>query len=422
MVWTTFSAGVGRATLLKLGLATGQIRARFPGMPHRSGRHATNTPWPRRGQGAVLGLHRSTDLGALWTAIQRLLETFVPHDTLVMSVNYLDWRREATTRRLTSTRSRVVDDEDAARIISGEGRNFFQPFLEAHPGIPCYRHTDVMDPAGIPRTRYYRRYMLPLGWRYSAHLLFWRGKEVETSVALRRRPDQGDFSLAEMSLLRLLHAHLTVAFERVRDFEGERRRRRLLETFYRSRPEAVLFLNWDLSVSYASHEAMVICATWNFGAVKSRRYTPQAVFRLPEEVGLACTSLKAAWEKVREPAAREAEARRVSVLDPEGACRAEIALQREAGGAFSKPIFVVRMEGPEGHPLPPGGSDPSASHLRTRLTPSERSLVDLVCLGYTNKEIADQLGRTVGSVKVQLSGVFQKLHVSNRAKLILALR
>ena len=45
----------------------------------------------------------------------------------------------------------------------------------------------------------------------------------------------------------------------------------------------------------------------------------------------------------------------------------------------------------------------------------------LVCAGLTNKEIAQQLRKTEGSVKVQLSGIFRKLRVDSRAKLIVAL-
>jgi DNA-binding CsgD family transcriptional regulator len=375
------------------------------------------------GQRALLGLHRTVELGALWTAIQRLLESLVPHDTLVMSVNYLDWRREATTRRLTSTKSRVVDDEDTARILVEEGRTFFQPFLEAHSGIPCYRHTDIMAPERIPSTPYYQRYMTPLGWRYSAHLLFWRGPEVETSIALRRRPEEGDFTRVEMRLLRHLHDHLTVAFERVREFENERRRRRLLENFYRAKPEAVMFLNWDQSVLYASHEAMAICAAWNFGAAKARRYTPQAVFRVPDAIETACTALRPAWNEGGETAGAGTPVTRTSEVESrDRTCRAEISAQRETGGALTKPIFVVRLAASDALTLPLGMPELSAKHLRAQLTQGERTLVDLVCLGYTNKEVATQLGRTVGSVKVQLSGVFQKLHVTSRAKLILALR
>ena len=44
-----------------------------------------------RAQRALLGLHRAVEFRELWTALQRVFETLVPHDTLVMSVNYVDW-------------------------------------------------------------------------------------------------------------------------------------------------------------------------------------------------------------------------------------------------------------------------------------------------------------------------------------------
>ena len=374
-----------------------------------------------RGQRVLLGLHRAVDFAELWTALQRLLETLVPHDTLVMSVNYLDWRSESATRRLTSAKSRVTDDEYTSRIVMVEGRQFFGPFLERHRGIPCYRHTEVMDPKKIPATPYYQRYMIPLGWRWSAHLLFWRGEQVETSFALRRRPEQGDFTDEEMETLRTLHQHIVVAFERVRIFEGERRRRRLLENFYRAKPEAVVFLDWNLDAVYASQEAIALCAAWNFGPEKARTFTPQAVFRIPTEILAACTGLKPAWEKqasmapAREPAPLETQV-------SSGLYRAAITLRRESAGALTKPIFVIHLHSPEAALLGTGGADSSPDRLRAQLTPNERALADLVCAGLSNKEIAAKLRRSEGSVKVQLSGIFQKIGVTSRARLMVALR
>lgn len=379
-----------------------------------------------RAQRAVLGLHRALDFAELWTALQRVFETMVPHDTLVMSVNYVDWRREATTRRLTSANSRIVDDENAAKLIVGEGSKFFQPFLEQNPGIPCYRHTEIMpdQPDKIPETRYYQRYMTPLGWRYSAHLLFWRDGDVETSFALRRRPDQGDFTEVEMGALRTLHPQIAVAFERVRLFEGERRRRRLLENFYRAKPEAVLFLDWDLSLLYASQEGLALCAAWNFGPEEARLYNAQAVFSVPNEIQAACSTLKPHWEKeVSASHPQESQPLHSSVTSTRPGYEAVVTLRREGSGSLTKPLFIVRLKSPE-TPALPASAQTDAAHERLRggLTPTERELADLVCTGMSNKEIAARLRRSEGSVKVQLSGVFQKLRVNSRAKMMVALR
>ena len=52
-----------------------------------------------------------------------------------------------------------------------------------------------------------------------------------------------------------------------------------------------------------------------------------------------------------------------------------------------------------------------------RLTPRDRKLVGLVARGLRNREIAEELGVTEGTVKVYLHGIFEKLGVSTRTEL-----
>ncbi len=52
------------------------------------------------------------------------------------------------------------------------------------------------------------------------------------------------------------------------------------------------------------------------------------------------------------------------------------------------------------------------------LTKRETEIVDLVCLGLRNRQIADQCALTEGTVKIHLNSVFRKLGVSSRAELI----
>jgi two-component system nitrate/nitrite response regulator NarL len=53
----------------------------------------------------------------------------------------------------------------------------------------------------------------------------------------------------------------------------------------------------------------------------------------------------------------------------------------------------------------------------TTLAPRERQLIGFVRKGLRNREIAEQLGVTEGTVKVYLHGVFEKLGVSSRTEL-----
>lgn len=372
-------------------------------------------------QNAVLEVNRALGVNELWNSLRSLFHDLLPHDTLVMSQGYTDWRSETTSRRLTSSHSPVPDDLQTQAMIAAEGRRFFQPFLDAHPGIPAYSHAQLMeDRRKIPQSRYYQRFMKPAGWRYSAHLLFWQGGEVNTSFAIRRRAEQGDFTPEDLSLLTTLHPHIGAALDRLDAYEGERRTRLLLESYYRAQPEAVMFLDWDLHVIYTSLEASRLCAVWNFGADEARRYNSQAVFALPSGVSGACEEIKASLlisGTEQSPNAPLAP-RTLTIQSAAGDCEAVVTLRRDGRGTHSRPVFLVRFKeaaaGSEGQS--------NSRHLLAQLTPAERELATLICEGLPNKLIALKLHKTEGSVRVQISGIYQKLRVGSRSQLIIALR
>jgi DNA-binding NarL/FixJ family response regulator len=58
----------------------------------------------------------------------------------------------------------------------------------------------------------------------------------------------------------------------------------------------------------------------------------------------------------------------------------------------------------------------------SQLTHRERVIAELVAKGHRNKEIADSLSITEGTVKVHLGNIYKKLAVSNRVGLALHLR
>jgi two-component system nitrate/nitrite response regulator NarL len=62
-------------------------------------------------------------------------------------------------------------------------------------------------------------------------------------------------------------------------------------------------------------------------------------------------------------------------------------------------------------------SETLGDHVSPPLSPRERQLINLVRQGLRNREIADQLGVTEGTIKVYLHAVFDKLGVSSRTEL-----
>ena len=60
--------------------------------------------------------------------------------------------------------------------------------------------------------------------------------------------------------------------------------------------------------------------------------------------------------------------------------------------------------------------------MQAALSYREQQLLDHITKGYTNQEIADKLGLTVGTTKDYLSQLFKKLHVRNRLQAVIAAR
>ncbi len=54
----------------------------------------------------------------------------------------------------------------------------------------------------------------------------------------------------------------------------------------------------------------------------------------------------------------------------------------------------------------------------SKLTPRQQEVLDLMALGKSNKEIADELGLTTGTVKMHSSRLFKTLNVQNRTEAV----
>ena len=80
----------------------------------------------------------------------------------------------------------------------------------------------------------------------------------------------------------------------------------------------------------------------------------------------------------------------------------------QSGGTWVDPELTARIQ---------ELSESFGDVRRPALAPRERQLIRFVRQGLRNKEIANELGVTEGTVKVYLHGIFEKLGVSTRTEL-----
>jgi len=91
--------------------------------------------------------------------------------------------------------------------------------------------------------------------------------------------------------------------------------------------------------------------------------------------------------------------------------------------ALEKPVFQIRFarRAPSADREPNTSRHPRPGQLPPQfasLTLREREVVDCICRGLSNEAIAQQLSKSVPTVKNQLHSIFQKLSVSSRAALM----
>lgn len=85
-----------------------------------------------------------------------------------------------------------------------------------------------------------------------------------------------------------------------------------------------------------------------------------------------------------------------------------------AGRRWIEPVLLQQALDLKMGPGPGGGL--------AALTPRERAVADLVAQGRRNREIAEELGITEGTVKIHLHRIYEKIGVGNRTELALFVR
>ncbi len=96
----------------------------------------------------------------------------------------------------------------------------------------------------------------------------------------------------------------------------------------------------------------------------------------------------------------------------------------EGGGVIdprlARALFEFwRANAGSGQPLTPAVKPRLAESILRGLSPREQEVLRSLALGYRNKEIAAQLGVSVGTVKTHLRHIFRKLMVSDRTSAVL---
>jgi DNA-binding CsgD family transcriptional regulator len=261
--------------------------------------------------------------------------------------------------------------------------------------------------------------MAPHKCDYGVTLFFWKQQKLICAIAILRTQNQGDFSPAEIKLLRQLYPQLLAALRRIESLERERSVRADLEEFLRRLPLPTIILRWNLKLIYQNNAARDFCAVWEKGPEEARRTKLNS--SMPSEILDRCRVLKEKWRNARPQtrATRRGDFKEEEVNHPrQPHLRATIHLKQINSVGVAGPHFLIACQNLYRNAQRSARLGLFRLPGIALLTRREREVAQLACEGRSNKEIAQNACLSLPTVKKHLHSVFRKLQVPSRTRLV----
>jgi DNA-binding CsgD family transcriptional regulator len=356
----------------------------------------------------LLKLHRATDVKSFWKAVYRLLSASIAYHNVGLLL-----QQNPSAPVIAKWTRFMPDDFFAAKVLK---RCAVQT-----PRKRLVRLNDLFrSRSSFVRSGFYRRYMAPQKCAHGIAFFFWKRQRLICAIAILRKAKQGDFSTAEMKLIRQLYPQFLAALRGFESLERERCVRADFEEVLRGLPLPTIILRWNLRPIYQNKAAREFCAVWEKGPEEAKR--TKASSPIPVEILDRCRVLKQEWMDAQRRVRSEqrTDFKEEQVRHPRSPhLRATIQLKQINSVGVAGPHFLIACEdryqnGEHSGPLRlfrlPGIA---------RLTQREREVAQLACEGRSNKEIAQNACLSLPTVKKHLHSVFRKLAVPSRSRLVL---
>jgi DNA-binding CsgD family transcriptional regulator len=357
----------------------------------------------------LLRLHRTMDVNSFWRATQQLLATAISNRVIGLMLQP----------------SPVLPA--VARWTRPMSREFFavEP-LKSYAARPArkklVRLSDLFrNHSCFVRSFLYRHYFAAHKCAHGVVLFFWKRRRPTCGIAIMRTERQGDFSPAEMKLLRQLYPQFQTALRRLGPLEREHSLRRDFEEFLSRLPMPTIILRWNLKPIYQNPAAREFCALWEKGPEEAKR--TKATSPIPSEILDRCRLLKQKWAHAKRANPPRTGFKEEHVHHPRlPNLRVTLHLKQLKSAGVARPHFFIECEDLRREATARTGAASTRLPHLVRLTRREQEVARLVCGGRSNQETADDARLSLPMVKKHLHAVFRKLEVPSRSRLMTLMR
>jgi DNA-binding CsgD family transcriptional regulator len=354
----------------------------------------------------LLNLHRAMDVNSFWRAAQQVLSVAISSRVIGLA-----FRRNPALPVIARWTRPMPEDFFAVEPFKSYLARACKKLVRLS-NLFCNRRSFL-------RSVLYRRYIAPQKCAHGLCLFFRKRRRLICGIAIMRTAEQGDFSPAEIRLLRHLYAQFLTALCRIESLEREHSVRADFEQFLGRMPMPTIILRWDLKPIYQNRAAREFCAVWEKGPEEAKR--TKATSPVPCEILDRCRAFREQWTSSQTQARSAAHSgfKEEQVHHPRlPHLRATIHLRYLKSAGMARPHFLVECEDLSRNGHSSNGSAGCRLPALARLTRREQEVARLVCNGQSNKEIADAAHLSVAMVKKHIHAIFRKLQIASRSRLV----
>ncbi len=359
----------------------------------------------------LLALHAAIDSTSLWKAGRQLLHRCFENHFIVAGFAFHGGDP------MIIKRGRPAPPRDADWWARNCAAHPMLDILIERPDLNIIRVTDIMSAEKIKAHPYYEEFMVPDGWLYSVGVFVREEGRIIGMLSVNRREDQGDFTNDEMALLERLYPHIETSFLRVSRIRSNQAATLSLAAMLAKLPLPCVVVSWRGEISHINDYGRQACLDWEY--VGSRRISSQnlSLATLPDAIRERCLAIAGEIDEINTTNSSSVPAPSDTVIHPrDSSLRAIIETVLPRGEPMSSPAFLVRFE----H-IPRQGADacdPALLNKFCDLSTAEKAVAVHLFDGLTNREIADTLGKSLGTVRKQTESIYRKLDIHDRRRLI----
>ena len=350
-------------------------------------------------------LHLATNLNSFWTCVRNVFHEYIPAVDIALFLNFLHFGN----LRAHYKTFKLPDNQFDYALLNAPPIYFFY----ANPDVNIVLTSEISNnPQAHKESDFFKNIMQPMGWRDKLTISFWQDDELIGLITVLRSEEMGDFTKEDFRKASQIYPVIRLALIRCLELEREKSVWQSIESIVQNLPYPVVILDWNLSLIGGSQNGIETCMQVAVGEDKARLFNARSEFSIPKELRLTLQELKArafsqsqTFDKIQSINAR-------CDFNDGSHWHSDVTLVLGNNHKQRMPHFIVEFVETTSDPC----EHCTAMHLKN-LTPREREVIVRVCRGSSNKEIASDLGKSLGTVKRQIQSAYGKLDINKRTQL-----